>query len=224
MADAATAIEAPVQTVRTAPSGLFASFAAPQYPRLWLGGWMGNLTRPMSIFIATYTVNALTDSALLVQAVGAVGATPMFLGGALGGVISDRLDRKRTILAMTAFMVPVALLLAAVNLAGEMRAWMVYPFIFLMGIGGMLDMTTRRAMVYDFVGESRATNAVALEALSMTLAFMLGAFAAGAVIDVFGTGEAFLVVAILLRRILSAYSRRGGPPDLRLGRHGRVPC
>ena len=47
MADA-TAIDVPAQAVRPAPSGLFASFAAPQYPRLWLGGWMGNLTRPMS--------------------------------------------------------------------------------------------------------------------------------------------------------------------------------
>jgi predicted MFS family arabinose efflux permease len=194
VADAA--INTPIQPARAGSSGLFAAFAVAQYGRLWAGGWFGNLTRPMSMFICTYTVNALTDSSFLVQAVGAFGATPMFLGGALGGVISDRLDRKRTILAMTAFMVPVSLLLAAVNFAGSMQAWMVYPFIFLMGIGGMLDMTTRRAMVYDFVGDARATNAVALESLSMTLAFMVGAFAAGAVIDVLGTGEAFLVVAL----------------------------
>jgi predicted MFS family arabinose efflux permease len=119
----------------------------------------------------------------------------MFLGGALGGVISDRLNRKRTILAMTAVMVPISLIMAAVNLAGAMQAWMVYPFIFMMGIGGMLDMTTRRALVYDFAGEARATNAVALEALSMTIAFMLGSLAAGAVIDVLGAGQAFLAVA-----------------------------
>jgi MFS family permease len=195
VADAATAIDAPAAT-RIGPSGLFAAFSVHQYGRLWAGGWLGNLTRPMTIFICTYTVNALTDSALLVQAVGAVGATPMLLGGALGGAISDRLDRKLTIMAMTAVMVPCSLVIAAVALAGALAAWMVYPFIFLMGIGGMLDMTTRRALVYDFVGEARATNAVALEALSMTLAFMLGSLLAGAILDVFGAGEAFLAVGV----------------------------
>jgi MFS family permease len=194
VADAVTTIGAQGQA-RRERAGLLASFSVAQYPRLWLGGWFGNLTRPMTIFTSTYTVNELTDSALLVQAVGAVAAAPMLLGGALGGAVSDRLNRQRTILTMTAFLVPASLLIAAVALAGELQAWMVYPFIFLMGISGMLDMTTRRALVYDFVGETRATNAVALEALSMTLAFMLGSLIAGALIDVLGTGEALLAVA-----------------------------
>ena len=125
MADAATAVDPPAAS-RIGPSGLFAAFEVSQYARLWAGGWLGNLTRPMTIFISTYTVNALTDSALLVQAVGAIGATPMLLGGALGGAISDRLDRRLTIMAMTAFMVPCTLVMAAIALAGALEAWMVY--------------------------------------------------------------------------------------------------
>jgi len=199
--------------------GVFAAFEVPQFPRLWLSGWLNNLTRPMGIFTCTYTVNVLTDSAFLVQLVGAVSATPMLLGGALGGVFSDRLDRRRTILTMMAIMVPAALTIAAVALAGELRAWMVYPFVVVVGASGMVDMTTRRAMVYDFVGEARVTNALALEALSMTAAFMVGNLLSGAIMDVLGVGEAFLVVAacsgtafLLLRGVnIPAPVRDAGP-------------
>ena len=167
----------------------------PGYGRLWASGLFWNLTRWMSIFVCTYMVNRITGSPLLVQLVGSALFIPMFVGGALGGVLSDRFDRKRSILFQLVMLAPCALLMGLVVLSGAERAWMVYPFILLIGIGQMVDMTVRRAMIFDFVGESRVTNALAIEALSMTGGNMLGGVSAGATVSLLGIGETFLIIS-----------------------------
>lgn len=169
----------------------------PNYPRLWASGLFWNLTRWMSVFICSYLVNRLTEAPFLVQAVGSAFFAPMFFGGAIGGIVSDRFDRRRTMLWQLVVLTPIALVMAAVVLGGEIRAWMVYPFMLAVGVGGVVDMTSRRALVFDFVGEARITNALAMEQLSMTLGSMGGAALGGAIISVLGLGEAYIVIALL---------------------------
>src|SRR5690554_6192298 len=91
----------------------FASFSVPGYRRIWASGYFWNLTRWMSIFVCSYTVNDLTGSPVLVQLVGSALFMPMFLGGAIGGVISDRFDRRRTVLVQMALLVPFSVLMGA---------------------------------------------------------------------------------------------------------------
>jgi MFS family permease len=167
----------------------------PSYGRLWASGFFWNLTRWMGIFLCTYMVNDLTGSPLLVQLVGSAFFVPMFAGGALGGVIADRFDRRRTILVQLVMLIPCSLLMGAVVLAGEARTWMIYPFILLVGVGQMVDMTSRRALIFELVGDRRITNAMALEAVSMTGGAMLGNAVGGGVIALLGIGQTFLMMA-----------------------------
>jgi MFS family permease len=179
-------------------------------------GFLWNLTRWMSMFLSSYLVNQLTHSPFLVQIVGAAFFAPMFLAGAIGGVISDRLDRRRTMLTAQAVLLPIVILMAAANLTGVVGAWMAYPFMLAIGGGMVVEMTSRRALVYDLVGRERVTNALALEAIGMTGGTLLGGLTAGAVISALGIGQAFGIVAalcavsfVLLLRI--PISRGAGP-------------
>jgi predicted MFS family arabinose efflux permease len=174
---------------------MFAAMSISQYPRLWSIGMLLNLTRWMAIFLCSYTVNDLTHSTFLVQLVGASLFAPMFLGGVLAGTIADRLDRKRTLLGLLVFLLPLSVVMAAVEISGSLQTWMVYPYCLAVGTGLLADMTTRRSMVYDVVGPEKLTNALALEALAMTGGATIGSLGAGAVISTFGIGEAFLVIA-----------------------------
>jgi predicted MFS family arabinose efflux permease len=173
-----------------------AAFEVPYYARLWASGGLWNLTRWLGVFLASYLVNDLTHSPLLVQLVGAAFFAPMFFAGALGGVISDRFDRRRTILGQLLILIPIAALLGVLVTADTVRVWMVYPFMLVVGLGGVIDMTSRRALVWDFVGEARVTNAMALESLSMTTGNMLGTLTGGAVIDALGIGTAFFLIPL----------------------------
>jgi MFS family permease len=187
----------------------FAAFEVPLFARLWSIGLLWNLTRWMCVFLCSYFVSQETDSPFLVQIVGASFFAPMFLTGALGGVISDRLDRRRTMLYLTLVLVPASAAIATVALAGGLEVWMVYPFILAIGATMVVDMTSRRALVYDIVGAERVTNALALEALAMTGGTLVGNASAGTIISAVGIGSAFAVVTVFY--VLSAVLVAGLP-------------
>jgi MFS family permease len=84
--------------------------------------------------------------------------------------------------------------MAAVNLSDAIRVWMVYPFMLCIGVSMVVEMTSRRALVYDLVGPENVTNALALESLAMTSGTLVGGIAAGTIITLLGIGQAFLLV------------------------------
>ena len=197
----ATITDAP-QIPNATPTGMFASFSVPQYRLLWCSGWCWTATRQLSVFLGAYLVNELTDSPLRVQLVGTSFFLPMFLGGILAGVVSDRFDRRRTMLRQLVLLSPLAVLMGVVTTTGHLQVWMVYLLMLAVGVGGVIDMTSRRALVIDVVGIDLATNAVALEAFAMSSGSMLGTLAGGAIIRWVGTGQTYFLIAALY--VLSA--------------------
>ena len=175
--------------------GAFSVLRVPDYPKLWASGWLWSLTRWMSVFLCSYLVNERTGSPLLVQLVGTAFFAPMFFGGIAGGVISDRFDRRHTIMRQLSVLAPVALLMAFLVNSARLHVWMVYPFMLVLGAGGVLDMTSRRALVFDMVGARRVTQAMTLESMAQTSGTMFGTIAGGAIIELAGAGNTFLVVA-----------------------------
>jgi MFS family permease len=187
---------------------MFASFAMPSYRTLWLSGWCWTATRQLSVFLGAYLTDDLTGSPLQVQLVGTFFFLPMFVGGILAGVVSDRFDRRRTMLRQLVVLAPLAVAMGLVSGGGRLEVWMVYLFMLAVGIGGVIDMTSRRALVIDVVGIGLATNAVALEAFALSSGSMLGTLAGGAILRWVGPGQTYfliaalyLVSALLLRRV-----------------------
>lgn len=175
----------------------FAAFQAPYFPRLLFSGALWNITRWMNLFLAAFLAARLTDSPILLQLVGAALFTPFLLGGAIGGLLSDRFDRRLTLMTYLLFLVPVSLALATLVLTDAIRIWMLYPFALLAGFGWVVDITTRRALVADIVGEDLVTNAFSLEALSSSLGGVIGALGGGALVGLVGVGEAYVAIAAL---------------------------
>ncbi len=168
----------------------------------------------MTLFLAAFLAAELTDSPLGVQLVGAAFYGP-FLIGAVGGMLSDRYDRRLVIVAYLLLLTPVTLGVAALVLTDAIRLWMLYPFGFLAGFGWILDLTARRALVADLVGDDLVTNAFSLEAVSASVGGIAGALGGGAIVALAGVGEAFLAMAalqagavILLLRLPSPRARR----------------
>ena len=201
--------------------GMFASFSVPQYGLLWVSGWCWTATRQLSVFLGATLVSRLTKSALAVQLVGTFFFLPMFLGGIIAGVISDRFDRRRTMMRQLILLTPLALVIGAVTSSGHLRVWMVYLFMLAVGVGGVIDMTSRRALVIDIVGIELATNAVALEALAMSSGSMLGTLVGGAILRWVGTGETYFLIAGLY--VVSAFLLARVHPQQRTLPSGPAP-
>jgi predicted MFS family arabinose efflux permease len=189
-------------------SGVFACFSVDSYPTLWLSGWCWTATRQLSVFLGAYLVNELTGSPLAVQLVGTMFFLPMFVGGILAGVVSDRFDRRRTMMRQLTALTPLTLAVAAVTRTGHLSVWMIYALMLCVGIGGVIDMTSRRALVIDLVGPGFATNAIALEAFAMASGTTIGIVAGGALLDRVGAEGTYLMIAglytasaLFLRRV-----------------------
>ncbi|MDH3682025.1 MAG: MFS transporter, partial [Acidimicrobiia bacterium] len=171
------------------------SLGVPGYPLLLGSGFLWNVTRWMGVFLGSYLINERTGSPLAVQLVGTAFFLPMFVGGLVAGTVSDRFDRRRTLMRNLAVLAPLSAAMAVVVATGWWRPWMIYVFVFAVGIGGVLDMTNRRALVYDLVGPDHITGAVALEMFSTATGNMVGFLSGGALLEFVGDSWAFVLMA-----------------------------
>jgi len=178
-------------------SSPFAAFGVQHFPAVWVSGLIWNICRWGVAFVGTFLINEMTGSPRLVQLAGTMLYAPLLLGGVIGGVISDRFDRLNTVRAQMAFLVPLSVGVALLVRADRIEVWMLYVFMFIVGLGWVSDMTSRRALVFDLVGEKHLDNAMAMEALSLSSGMVFGALAGGYAIEAIGISAAYLMIGIL---------------------------
>lgn len=202
-ANVATAVDLDTASPATAPVEVGAevrgsALSVPWFVPLWLSGALWNIARWGTSFISAYLVNQMTGSPRLVQLTGVAMWAPLLLGGVVGGMISDRFDRRRMVLGQFFVVIPCAFLLGFAEVGGWMHLWLLYPFLVMVGSGWVLDMTSRRAMVYDLVGPGRIDNAMGLESVSSAAGLALGTLLGGTIVEAIGEGAAFFGVGLLM--------------------------
>ena len=193
-----------VRSVRAVADGaerrtsLTAALHIPRYPYMWASGALWHTSRWGMAFIAAYLARSMSESPRLVQLTGVAMWMPLLLGGVIGGMVSDRFDRRRTLLLQLCGLIPLVFVIGFLVTTETMRLWMIYPFMVLVGVGWVVDMTSRRAFIYDLVGPSRIDNAMALESFAMAIGMIFGTLFGGSAIEAIGVGSAFLGVGGLL--------------------------
>lgn len=139
-----------------------------------------------------WLVLRLTQSGVALGITAALQFTPMLVLGAWGGLLADRSDKRRLLMATQTAAGCIALALAAITLSGQVRLWMVYLLAFCLGLVNMVDNPTRQSFVTEMVGPGQINNAVSLNSAVFTSARVIGPAAAGLLIGLVGTGWCFL--------------------------------
>jgi MFS family permease len=143
-----------------------------------------------------WLVLRLTDAPLPLGITIALQFSPMLVLGAWAGLVADRVDKRRLLLAANFTMAALALALGVLTATGAVRLWMVYALALLLGCVTAFDMPARQAFVSEMVGPDRVANAVGLNSASFNTARVLGPAAAGVLIAVVGIAPAFFVNAV----------------------------
>ena len=192
----------------------FDAFHNPGYRLLWPGYLFSNVSRWMQMTMLAWLVLELTDSPLRVALVGFFGMSPMLFLGMIGGVLADRVDRRRLILASQSVSLIASVIMAVVLLLGAEQYWYAYLVTLVSGIGWALDMPSRRALLPDLMGRSGVTNAVALDSVAMHCSLLLGPVLAGTLISVVDVSGGYLAIASfqLVSVLLIRAVRLPGPP------------
>ena len=161
-----------------------------------------------------WLVLVLSDSALYVGLVAAVGTLPILVLALLGGVVADRTDRRRLVLVTQAASTAQSLALFAIVVLDVATVGQVMVLALAQGVVNAFDIPARQAMLIDLVGRDDLTSAVALNAGAFNSARVLGPALAGLLIGRVGIAACFLVDAISYGAVLVSLVRIRLPPRL----------
>ncbi len=170
-------------------------FAMPGFAAVYSVGVIWSLCRWAIGFLGAYVAADMTGSPRLVQLTGVLLWAPLLFAGVAGGAISDRFPRRALMVAQFAVLGPLTAVVGALALADRLSLGVLYLYMVAAGFGWVIDMTGRRAMVYDLVGDDHIDRAMAFEGLASALGLAVGALAGGVLIAVAGAGGAYLSVA-----------------------------
>src|SRR6185437_14221726 len=103
-----------------------------------IGTWMQSIAQDWLVY-------RLTRSSLLLGVVGFVGQIPIFLLAPVAGIVADRLNRHRVVIATQSIFMVLALILAGLTLGGHVRVWQIMILASLMGVVNAFDIPARQA-------------------------------------------------------------------------------
>ncbi len=136
------------------------------------------------------------DSGVALGIVTALQFLPVLLFGLYGGVLADRYDKRRLLVAAQAAMGVLALVLAVLDLSGVVALWHVFVLAFALGLAAAVDTPVRQSFLVEMVGPDDLPNAIGLNSATFNSARIVGPALAGVAIAAFGTGWVFLANAL----------------------------
>jgi MFS family permease len=146
----------------------------------------------MQAVAQSWLVYRLTGSSLLLGLVGFASQFPVFLLSPIGGVVADRYDRHRIVIATQTTFMLLALGLAAATLREVAGVKEVMTVAVLMGITNAFDVPARQAFIVELVPPDDMLNAIALNSSMVNSARILGPAIAGVTVAAVGEGWCFL--------------------------------
>jgi len=198
----------------------FTSLQVPNYRRYFIGQIVSLSGNWMQIVAEIWLVLQLTGSGVAVGLTTASQFAPILLFGAYGGLLADRFDKRRLLMATQAAMVLPALELFALAVTGLVQVWMVIALAFVRGTVNALDNPARQSFAIEMVGAERVVNAVSLNSVIVHCARMVGPALAGVLIASAGVEPCFLLNAASFLAMIAALALMA-PAEL--GAAPRVP-
>jgi len=136
-----------------------------------------------------------TDSVFLAAATFAVRSAPFMLLAPIAGAVSDRVDRRRLLLATSLLRGAVVAAMGVLALGDAPPVWAMLVLISIAGVGSAFEMPSTQALITDLVPRRDAMNAVALYSTGMRVVGVVGGLAAGVMTDAFSPSMALFASA-----------------------------
>ncbi len=182
----------------------FDSLSIPNYRRYFAGQLVSLSGNWMQIVAEMWLILTITGSAAAVGLTAALQFLPMLLFAVWGGLLADRMSKRRLLLATQALMAIPALLLWGLTAGGVVEAWMVFGLVFARGAVNAIDNPTRQSFVTEMVGSERVVSAVGLNSALIHAARIFGPALAGVLIATVGIATCFLVNSLTFAAMIVA--------------------
>jgi MFS family permease len=173
----------------------FASLRNRNFRRFFAGQALSLVGSWMQTVAQSWLVLTLTGSALAVGVVVALQTVPVLFLAPYGGVVADRMDKRRLLLFIDTCMGLQALVLGILTVAGVVRVWEIAVLALLLGLNSAFEVPARQSFLLEMVGRDNIRNAVSLNSVITNAARAVGPAVAGVLIASVGEGVCFLINA-----------------------------
>ncbi len=160
-----------------------------------IGTWMQSVAVGWLVF-------DLTRSAFDVGLVTTLGTLPILLFTLYGGVIADRVDRRRFIIALQSVMALSAIVLAVLTLSGHISVHLVWLIAVVQGTATAFEVPARQAFLMELVPQEEMIHAAALNSTVYNLSRVVGPSLAGIVLAATSPGVCFALNAVSYTGVL----------------------
>jgi MFS family permease len=179
-----------------------------------IGTWMQNIAQ-------AWLVYRLTRSSLYLGSVGFASQFPVFLAAPWGGIVADRHNRHRVVIATQTASMLLAFVLSGLTLDHKINIPAIFVLAALLGIVNAFDIPGRQAFIVEMVGKDDLMNAIALNSSMFNGARVIGPAIAGILVAKIGEGWCFfangvsyiaVIAGLLMMRVPPRAHRPQGSP------------
>jgi MFS family permease len=175
----------------------FRAFRSRNYSLYFMGQSVSLIGTWMQKTAVSWVVYTLTHSTFMLGLTLFASQFPSFLFSLIGGVVSDRYDRYKVLLATQVASMIQAILLAVLILFNHYQVWEILALSVMLGIINAFDVPARQSLVYEMVKtKSDLPNALALNSSMVNLSRLIGPAIAGLVLEGLGDGACFIGNAV----------------------------
>jgi MFS family permease len=184
---------------------VFKAFHYRDFRLLWIGACTSSIGTWMQIVAQSWLVLEISKSARMLGLDAFLGNIPIFLFSLVGGVVADRVSRRRLLLASQWVQLTCAFTLAALIATGVVRIWHILTLSFIVGTAQSFGGPAYLALIPTLVEKEDLPNAIALNTIQFNLARVIGPVLGGIALTKFGAvwcfslnGVSFIAVIISL--------------------------
>ncbi|MFL5860529.1 MAG: MFS transporter [Solirubrobacteraceae bacterium] len=171
----------------------FAALSIPNYRRYYAGQSISLIGTWMQMTAQAWLVLTLTHSGTTLGVIVALQTLPVLLLGPYGGVVADRVDKRRMMIALQSAMGLQALVLGLLTVTGVVQVWQIGLLAAMLGVNNAFENPARQSFMMELVGADHLRNAVSLNSVLVNVARAVGPAVAGILIATVGEGTCFLV-------------------------------
>ena len=144
-----------------------------------IGTWMQNLAQAWLVLDISKSPFYLGLDAFLA-------GIPIFFFSLIGGVVADRVERRKVLLMSQYVQMSSAFILTALILVGAVRIWEILCLSFVVGLAQSFGGPAYAALIPSLVSKEDMPNAIALNSIQFNVARVLGPAIGGLALDNLG--------------------------------------
>ena len=179
--------------VKSAASSSWTALRNRAFRAIWVASVISGICAAAHGMAATWAINKLSHSTLLLSMVSTCSSLPFFLFTLPAGALADMVDRAKLVRIMHVWLAAAAVGLAILGWLHLLNGYLILLFVFLIGTAFAFNAPAFCSLLTDIVSDEELPSASVLNGMQLDLSGMIGSALGGGLIPLIGTSTIFAV-------------------------------